>query len=99
MYASELAKSSLDVESLTIHPYLKASTDLNVESITITFDTAYPGIWWDPEYRAEFEAQFLEGEIPNELKTRDILGNLWEPLIFQNLMEYSMDKSFFWRLF
>ena len=76
LYASELAKSSLDVESLTIHPYLKASTDLNVESITITFDTAYPGIWWDPEYRAEFEAQFPDGEIPNELKTRDILGNL-----------------------
>ena len=74
--AKNLSSSSMDVESLTIHPYIKASTDLNVESITITFDTAYPGIWLDEAYRAEFEAQFLPGDIPNELKTRDILGNL-----------------------
>ena len=74
--AKNLSSSSMDVESLTIHPYLKASTDLNVKSINITFDTAYPGIWLDEAYRAEFEAQFLDGVIPNELKTRDILGNL-----------------------
>jgi hypothetical protein len=74
--AKNLSSSSMDVESLTIHPYMKASTDLNVKSINITFDTAYPGIWWDEAYRAEFEAQFPEGVIPNELKSRDILGNL-----------------------
>ena len=74
--AKNLSSSSMDVESLTIHPYTKASTDLNVKSINITFDTAYPGIWLDEAYRAEFEAQFPEGDIPNELKSRDILGNL-----------------------
>jgi hypothetical protein len=74
--AKNLSSSSMDVESLTIHPYTKVSTDLNVKSITITFDTAYPGIWLDEAYRAEFEAQFPEGAIPNELKSRDILGNL-----------------------
>ena len=74
--AKNLSSSSMDVESLTIHPYTKVSTDLNVKTINITFDTAYPGIWLDEAYRAEFEAQFLPGDIPNELKTRDILGNL-----------------------
>jgi hypothetical protein len=74
--AKNLSSSSMDVESLTIHPYIRASTDLNVDNITITFDTAYPGIWLDEDYRAEFEAQFPGGEIPNELKSRDILGNL-----------------------